>query len=77
MVEVIAEVVPLVALKPGTFPVPLAPRPVPVLLFVHVNVAPAGMLVKLVPGTAVPGHTVLFAGTVAGLTTGFGFTVIV
>ena len=77
MVAVIADVVPLVALKPGTFPVPLALSPMLVLLLVQVKVAPAGTLVKLVPATAVPGHTVLFAGTVAGFTIGLGLTVMV
>jgi hypothetical protein len=40
-------------------------------------VPPGGTVAKLVGCTAVPGHTVEGAGTVAALTVGFGLTVIV
>ena len=40
IVAVIGELVPLVAVKDGMFPDPLAPNPIAVLLFVHENVVP-------------------------------------
>ena len=54
MVLVIAEAVALVAVNAGKFPVPDAPRPIPVLELVQAKVAPVGVLVKLVNGTAAP-----------------------
>ena len=54
IVPVIAAPVALVALKAGTFPVPAPPNPIEVLLLVHVNVAPTGVLVKFPTGTASP-----------------------
>jgi hypothetical protein len=64
----------LVAVKAGTFPVPLATKPMAVLLLVQENVAPGKLLVKFVAGTIAPLHTIIFAGTV---TVAVGFTVIV
>lgn len=64
----------LVAVNEGMFPVPLAPNPMPVLLFVHVNVPPEGILVKLVAATVALLQTVILEGTV---TVGVGLTVIV
>ena len=64
----------LVAVNPGTFPTPLAPNPIVVVVFVHVYVAPTGELIKLVAATSSLLHTVKPAGTV---TVGAGFTVIV
>ena len=55
-------------------PTPPAASPIAGLLFIHVNVAPATGLVKLVAGIATPLHTIMFAGTT---TVGDGFTVIV
>lgn len=62
------------AVKPGIFPVPLAPKPIEVLLLVQVKEPPFGVLTKLVVATAPPLHTVIFDGTV---TVGVGFTMIV
>jgi hypothetical protein len=45
-----------------------------VLLFVHVKVPPGGVLVKVDPGTVVPGFTVMFEPV---LVVGKGLTVIV
>jgi hypothetical protein len=45
-----------------------------VLLFVQVNVAPAGVLVKVLAATSAPAQTVGLTGTV---TVGSGFTVMV
>jgi len=74
-VPLIAEPVPLVAVKPGTLPVPLAAKPIAVLLFVHVKVVPAaGLAIKAEAGTDTPAHTVISAGFV---TVGTGFTVTV
>jgi hypothetical protein len=58
-----------VAVNAGTFPVPLAAIPMPVLLLVHVYVAPPGVLVKTVAGIFPPLQTVTLGGTV---TVGFG-----
>ena len=62
------------ATKEGILPTPLAARPIPVLLFVQLNVEPAGLLVKLDAATVAPAQTVMLAGTVV---VGLGFTVIV
>ena len=64
----------LVAVKLGTFPLPLTAKPMAVLLFVQVKVAPAGVPAKLVAETSAPEHTEKFAGTA---TTALGLTVIV
>ena len=64
----------LTAVKLGTFPLPLAAKPIAVLVFVHVKVAPAGVPTKLVAETRAPEHTEKFAGTA---TTALGLTVIV
>jgi hypothetical protein len=48
----------LAEVKAGTFPLPLAARPIAVLLFTHVKVAPVGTLAKLVAATIIPGQTV-------------------
>ena len=74
IVAVIGFVVVLVAVNAAIFPVPFAPNPMAVLLFVHVKVAPAVGLVKFVTGTVAAAHKVMLAGTT---TVGVGFTVIV
>ncbi len=56
IVLVMAELVAFVAVNAGKFPVPLAPNPIAVLLFVQANVAPAGVLLNAVDGTATPGQ---------------------
>ena len=43
MVAVMGDAPVLVAVKEGILPLPLASRPIDVLLFVHVNVAPEGL----------------------------------
>ena len=58
MVLVIAEAVALVAVNAGKFPVPEAPNPIPVLELVQAKVAPVGLLLKLVNGTAAPAQCV-------------------
>ena len=72
MVALIAEAELLVAVNDGTWPFPLAARPMAGLEFVHVNVAPAGELVKVVAAILAPGHTLMAAGT---LKIGTGLTV--
>src|SRR4051812_23935064 len=64
----------LVAVNAGTLPVPLAARPIAVLEFVQVYVAPAGVLLSVLAGTASPSQYVPFAGAVME---GVGFTVTV
>ena len=54
MVAVIAAVVPLVAVKDGISPEPLAARPIAVLLFVHVKVVPLTGPDKVVTGVEAP-----------------------
>jgi hypothetical protein len=54
MVDVIGEPVAFVAVKAGVFPFPEAANPIPVLEFVQVKVAPAGVLVYALAGTASP-----------------------
>jgi hypothetical protein len=53
-VAVIGALVVLVVVKDGTFPVPLATRPIAVLEFVQVYVVPAKLLVKAEAGTVDP-----------------------
>jgi len=74
IVAVMGVVPGLVAVNEGTFPFPLAPRPMAVLLLVHANVAPGVVLVKFDAGTVAPLQTAILAGT---LTIAMGFTVIV
>lgn len=64
----------LEAVKLPMSPEPLAARPIAVFEFVHVNVAPAGMLLKLVAATVPLAQSVILAGTLA---VGNGFTVMV
>jgi hypothetical protein len=54
----------LVAIKAGTFPFPLAPSPIAVLLFVQENVVPEIDAVNEVAGTDALSQTVKSAGTV-------------
>ena len=62
-----------IAVKKGTFPNPLAARPIAVFEFVQVNVAPVGELLNDVSGTVAPGQTTELEGTLA---IGCGLTVI-
>ena len=56
-VDVIAELVELVAVKDGMlFPEPLSANPMAVLLFVQVNVVPDTGPVIVVAGTTLPGQ---------------------
>ena len=80
IVAIIALVPVFVAVNDGTFPVPLATKPIAVLEFVQVNEPPAGELTKFVVATTVVLFMVLFAGTVTVGVPGVGavgFTVIV
>ena len=61
------------AVKAPMFPLPDAPNPIEVLLFVHVKLAPEGVLVKDVAGTVSPSQS-NSSGTMD--TTGLAFTVI-
>jgi len=72
MVAVMGDAPVLVAVKEGILPLPLAIRPIPVLLLVQLKVAPDGVLLKVLPGTEAPLQTVLSEGAVA---TGIGLTV--
>ncbi len=72
MVPVNGAPVVLVAVK-FRLPVPLAPRPMAVLLFVQLYTVPATVPVKVCV-TVAPAHTVWLAGW---FTVGIGFTVIV
>ena len=54
IVAVIGFDVVFIAVKTGVFPEPLAAKPIAVLLFVQINVPPAGVLVKLLVGTVAP-----------------------
>ena len=62
------------AVKLGIFPVPLSPRPIVVLLLVHVNTVPATGPVIVTAVVAEPAHTAWLA---IAFTDGVGFTVIV
>lgn len=64
----------LVAVKPAMFPVPLAPRPIEVLLFVQLYTVPATAPVKLTAVVSVPVHNTWSAGST---TVGVGLTVYV
>ncbi len=74
IVPEIEEFVVFVAVNEGTFPLPLAAKPIEVLLFDHVKVVPATGPESVVTGATTPLQKVLFA---IGLTVGVGFTVIV
>ena len=74
MVEVIGVVPVLVAVKAGTLPVPLAAKPIAVLLLVQLKVVPATAPVNVVAVVLAPLHTTWLAGW---FTVGVGFTVIV
>ena len=78
MVPDIGAVVALVPVKAGIFPVPLAPKPIAVLLLLQLKVtAPVGPVVGVVKFTAAvvpPLHTVWL---VTAFTTGVGLTVMV
>lgn len=74
IVAEIGDVVALVAVKAGTFPDPLAARPIAVLLFVHVKPVPLTGPVSVVAGAATPLQKT-WLGTV--VTVGVGLTVTV
>jgi len=61
IVPEIGEFVVFVAVKYGIFPLPLAARPIDVLLFVHVKVVPATGPEIVVASTVTPVQEVLFA----------------
>lgn len=76
----VTETVPLIGVEPVLvpwkavmLPVPLAPSPIAVFVFVQAKVAPFGVLVNAA-GLTDPTHWVMFVGTV---TSGVGLTVIV
>jgi len=72
MVAVTGVVPVFMAVNAGISPAPLAPIPIPALVFVQLNTAPAVRLENEVAGTVAPLHTVISDGT---LTAGDGFTV--
>ena len=74
ILAVTAEAPVFVPVKAGMFPVPAAASPIPGSVLVQLNVAPAGVLVKLMAGTNCVLHRLLFASAVI---TGTGFTVTV
>ena len=74
MVAVIAALVLFVPMKEGMLPVPLAPRPIAVLLFVQLNTVPGTVVVKFTAPVGEPLQTVWFA---TAFTVGVGFTVMV
>jgi hypothetical protein len=61
IVPEIGEFVVFVAVNEGTFPLPLAAKPIDVLLFAHVKVVPATGPEIVVAGTVTPVQEVLFA----------------
>ena len=61
------------AVNAPILPVPLAVKPVLVLLFAHAKVAPEGVLLKMEATTFAPAQTVWLIGTT--VTTGFGLIV--
>ncbi len=69
IVPVIGEFVLFIAVNEGTFPLPLAAKPIDVLLFVHVKVVPVTGPKSVVKGTVTPLQEVLFA---IALTVGVG-----
>ena len=74
IVAVTGDDVTFVAVNEAILPVPLAAKPIVASEFVHANVDPATLLVKLIAGTVALLQYELFAGTV---TFGVGLTVIV
>jgi len=58
IVAVIGEVVLLVAVNAGIFPVPLAASPIKVFEFVHVYCVPLTVLLKSISGCVLLLHTV-------------------
>lgn len=72
MVAVIAAVPLLTAVKLPMLPLPLAAKPMLLLLLVQVKLVPASVLLKLNGPTVCPAQTTTLAGTV---TSGAGFTV--
>ena len=64
----------LAAVNDGTLTVPLAARPMAVLLLVHAMLAPTGTLVKVCDSTSTPAQTVSLTG---GVITGSGLMIIV
>jgi hypothetical protein len=73
-VPVIAPADMFVAVNAGVLVTPLPLRPIAVLEFVHVKVAPAGALLNVFAGTLAPGQTVMFD---SATTVGKGVTVTV
>jgi len=71
MVATTGDAVAFVATNAGMLPVPLPPKPIDVLSFVHLKAVAVPL--KFTTVVPVPAHTSWFAGS---LTTGVGFTVI-
>ena len=74
IVAVMGVVPALVAVNVGILPIPLAPRPIPVLLFVQVYTAPDTGPLTVVAATEDPAHITLLA---MAFTVAVGLTVIV
>jgi hypothetical protein len=74
MVAVIGDAPAFVAVKDGVLVLPLATRPIAVLEFVQVKVAPAGVDANVLAATVCPAQTVTLA---SATTVGNGFTVTV
>jgi hypothetical protein len=74
IVLVIADPVEFVAVNPGILVRPLPARPMAVLEFVQVKLAPAGLLTKVFAGIATPAQAVMLD---SATTEGVGLTVIV
>jgi hypothetical protein len=74
IVDVTGLAVAFIAVNSGMLIVPLAARPIDAFEFVHVNVAPAGLLTKVFAGTDSPAQKVRLGSAV---TIGNGFTVTV
>jgi hypothetical protein len=73
IVPVIFEVVPLAgAAHEGILPVPDAPKPMDVLLFVHENIVPVRLLTKTGTAMVKVGHTAIL---LIGVTVGVGYIV--
>ena len=74
-VAVTGDAVAFVAVNEAILPLPLAARPTEVLSFVHANVAPEVVLLKVIAVVPAPLHTDCEVG--AGVTFGVGLTVMV
>jgi len=74
IVAVIAVAVAFTVVNAGIVPVPLAPSPIAVLLFVQLYVAPATLPLSVTAASVVPAHTDWLP---TAFTSGVGFTVIV